>query len=169
MVLQINWSELFSLETPLLELFIRGTFLYLGLLILMRFMPRRTGAELSLMDLIWVLLVAEAAAHSMGDYTSLLDGIILIIVYMVWDYIINFLNYHVPVIEKLLSSPPLLVIKEGKLLKRNMRKEFLTEEELISYLRTHGIADITKVKKAFVEPEGEITAITYDETSEKSK
>jgi len=166
MFLQINWAELFSLETSFLELLIRGTILYLGLLVLMRFMPRRTGAELGLMDLIWVLLVAEAAAHSMGDYTSILDGIILIMVYMAWDYITNFLSYHVPFIEKLLSSTPLLVIKEGRMLKRNMRKEFLTEEELRSYLSTHGIEDIQNVKKAFVEPDGEITAIAYDETSE---
>lgn len=162
MMLYINWSELFTLETPLVELLVRGTILYVGLLLLMRLMPRRTGAELNLMDLIWVLLVAEAASHSMGDYTSILDGIVLIVVYMLWDYIINFLSYHVPAIERVLSPPPLLIIKEGRLLKRNMRKEFLTEEELMSYLRAEGIEDVKEVKKAYVEPEGEITAITYE-------
>ena len=131
-------------------------------------MPRRTGAELNLMDLIWVPLVAEAAAYSMGDYTSILDGIILIMVYMAWDYIINFLSDHLPLIDKLLSLPPLLIIKDGRMLKRNMREEFITEEELMSCLRTHGIADIKKVKKAFVEPEGEITAITADATSNRN-
>ena len=161
-LLRIDWQGLFSLETPLPELVIRGIVLYVGILILMRFMPRRTSAELGLMDMIWVLLITEAASHSMGEYTSLLDGIILIVTYMALDYLINILKENIPLIDRLLTSPPLLVIKDGEMLRRNMRKEFLSKDELLSSLREHGIDDIKRVKKAFVESEGKITAITND-------
>lgn len=48
------------------------------------------------------------------------------------------------------------------MLLHNMRKEYLSKDELLSNLREHGIDDIKKVKKAFVESEGKITAITFD-------
>ena len=162
-LLQVDWNGLFALETPLPELFVIGTVLYVGILILMRWMPRRTGAEISLMDMIWVLLITEAASHSMGDYTSLTDGIILIIIYMGWDYLINILKQRVPGFDRILSSPPLQVIRNGEMIPRNMRKEYLSKDELLSNLREHGIDDIKKVKRAFVEAEGKITAITYDD------
>lgn len=161
-LLVIDWSQLFELETPLSEIFIRGSVLYVGILTLMRFMPRRTGAELSLMDLIWVLFLSEAASHSMGDYHSLTDGILMVIVLMFWDYAINILKQNFKVMDKLLSTAPLLIVKNGKFLRRNMRKEYLSKEELLSNLREHGIDDISKVKKAYIEGEGEITAITFD-------
>jgi uncharacterized membrane protein YcaP (DUF421 family) len=62
-----SWSRVFAVETPLLELIARGTVLYFGILIFMRFMPRRTGGELATMGLVFLLLIAEAAAHALGD------------------------------------------------------------------------------------------------------
>jgi len=161
-LLMIDWQDVFSLETDFPELLVRGSVLYVGILILMRFMPRRTGAELSLMDLLWVLLIAEAAAHSMGDYTSLSDGVVLILIFMGWDYLINIVKQNSKVVERLLSSTPLLVVNNGKMIVRNMRKEYLSKEKLMSNLREQGIENISEVKKAYVEGEGMITAITFD-------
>lgn len=155
-----NWLEVFAPQTSLLELAARGVILYFGILVLMRFMPRRAGAELATMDLIFALLIAEAAAHSLGDYTSVADGIILIMIIMACNYLINMLSYRVPLIERLVSAPPLQIIRNGELLRRNMRREFLTEEELMSYLRQQGIDDVKNVKSAHVEGEGKITVVS---------
>ena len=155
-----NWLEVFAPQTSLLELAARGVILYFGILVLMRFMPRRAGAELATMDLIFALLIAEAAAHSLGDYTSVADGIILIMIIMACNYLINILSYRVPLIERLVSAPPLQIIRNGELLRRNMRREFLTEEELMSYLRQQGIDDVKDVKSAHVEGEGKITVVS---------
>ncbi|WP_201865292.1 DUF421 domain-containing protein [Microvirga soli] len=125
--LPTDWLSILSLDTPLLELVARGTVLYFGILVMTRLMPQRTGGELAMMDLIFVLLIAEAAAHAMGEYTSVADGVVMIATLMGWNYLINALSYRVPFIERLVSSLPLQVIKDGKLLRRNMRREFLTE------------------------------------------
>jgi uncharacterized membrane protein YcaP (DUF421 family) len=113
-----------------------------------------------MMDLIFVLLIAEAAAHAMGEYTSVADGIVMVATFMGWNYLINALSYRVPFIERLVSSPPLQVIKDGKLLRRNMRREFLTEEELMSHLREEGIGDVKEVKSAHIEGDGKISVIS---------
>jgi len=157
--LPTNWAGIFAPEKPLLELIARGSVLYLGILILMRFMPRRSGGELARMDLVLVLLIAEGAAHSFGDYTSLADGLIVIVVLMVWDYLINVLSFRIRFIERLVSSPPVEIVRNGRMLKRNMRQEYLTEEELMGYLRLEGIEDLADVKTAHVESEGKISIV----------
>ncbi|RYY42484.1 MAG: DUF421 domain-containing protein, partial [Chitinophagaceae bacterium] len=73
-MLDVDLSKLFHLENSILELFLRGSILYLGILLLMRFLPRRTGGELAVMDLIFVLLIAEAGTHALGNYSSITEG-----------------------------------------------------------------------------------------------
>jgi uncharacterized membrane protein YcaP (DUF421 family) len=154
-----SWSDVFALETPILELMARGSALYFGILVLMRFMPRRTGGELATMDFIFIILIAEAASHGLGAYESVSDGLVLILVLMAWDYGINLLSYKFSFIERLTSAPPLQVVRDGRLLRRNMRREFLTKEELISELRQQGIDDIAQVKRAVIDPDGRVTAV----------
>ncbi|WP_018479594.1 DUF421 domain-containing protein [Pontibacter roseus] len=159
-ILQIDLPKLFSVEKPILELILRGSLLYLGILVFLRILPRRTGGELATMDLIFVLLIAEAATHSMGGYKSIAEGFIMILTLMAWNYTVNTLSYHFPFFERLVSSPPLQVVKNGKLLRRNMRRESLTEEELMDHLRREGIEDIQIIKAAFVEGDGHISFIS---------
>ena len=161
-LLPADWTQVFAIETPLLELLARGTALYFGLLALVRLMPRRTGGELATMDLIFVLLIAEAAAHALGDYTSVADGLVMIVTLMGWNWLVNALSYHVPAIERLASAPPIEVIRRGKLLRRNMRREYLTQEELMGHLRTEGVDRIEDVQSACIESDGRISVIRAD-------
>ena len=73
-VFPTSWIDVFTLQTPLLELAVRGSVVYLAILLLMRVMPRRTGGELATMDLIFIVLIAEAAAGGVGDFTSVAMG-----------------------------------------------------------------------------------------------
>lgn len=150
---------MFDSNVALLELMGRGSALYFAILLLLRFMPRRIGGELATMDLIFIVLISQAAAHSMGDYTSVTDGLVMISTLMGWNYLTNSLSYRFAFVEWLVSSPPLQVVRDGKFLRRNMRSEFLTEEELMSHLREQGIDNISVVKAAYVEGEGKITAV----------
>lgn len=154
-----NWLQVFEADTALLELIARGSVLYFAILLLLRLMPRRTGGELATMDLIFIVLIAHAAALAMGDYKTVADGFVMIVTLMTWNYLVNALSYRIDFIEWLVSSPPLQVVRDGKLLRRNMRREFLTEEELMSHLREDGFENISDVKAAYIEGEGQITAV----------
>lgn len=112
------------------------------------------------MDLVFLLLIAEAAAHAFGDYTTIGDGVVVIAILMGWNYLLNFLSHRFPVVERLVSAPPLQVVRDGRLLRRNMRREFLTEEELLNHMRQEGIESFGDVKAAYVEGEGKITVIS---------
>ncbi|RYY63825.1 MAG: DUF421 domain-containing protein, partial [Chitinophagaceae bacterium] len=65
--------------------------------------------------------------------------------------------------EKIVSARPLQIIKGGTLLRRNMRREYITEEELREHLRKEGIEDLKYVKEAFVESDGTISFVKQPE------
>lgn len=158
-ILKLDLAELFHFENSLVTLMVKGTVIYLGILFLFRILPRRTGGEMAMMDLIFVLLIAEAATHSLGGYESITEGFVVILTLMGWNYLINFLSYHSDFVEKMVSAPALPIIENGKLLHRNMRREYLTKEELMDHLRLEGIEEIGEVKSAYVEGDGKISVV----------
>ena len=155
-----DWNEILAFETPLLELLARSAVLYVGILLILRVMPRRTGGELATMDLVLILLVTECAAHALGDYSSLGDGLFTIAAVMLLNYAVNALSYRFKWLERIVSSPPIPIVLDGRMLRKNMRREFVTEEELMTRLRRNDIDDLSRVKRACVEGEGQITIVT---------
>lgn len=79
-----------------------------------------------------------------------------------WAYLLNLLSYHVPCVERLITPPPAQVVRDGRLLRRNVRSEYLAEEELMKHLRKEGIKNLRDVKAAYIEGEGNLTAICRD-------
>ena len=161
-LLTFDLSQLFKIEVPITELIVRGSILYVGILLLMRILPRRTGGEMETMDLVFVVLIAEAATHAFGNYESITESFIVIGTLMGWNYLINKLSYHSGFIARIFEAPALQIVKDGKMLRRNMRREFLTEAELFEHLREKGIEHIEDVKKACIESDGTISVISKD-------
>lgn len=156
-LLQVDWSDIFTPDTSPPEMVLRGTVMYFVLLALLRLVPRRTVGSIGIMDLIVVVLIAEAAGKAMGDYDTLGDGIILVVTLIGWSYILNWLTYAVPAIERLVSAPPLPGVRDGRLVRRNMQAEFLTEDELMRQLRIEGVEHLSEVKAAYVEADGSLS------------
>ena len=156
-----RWLEIFAPQAPLLELIARGSLLYIAILLLMRFMLRRSAGELDRMDLIFLLLLSEAAQPAFGDYRSLADSLVVIVTLMVWNYVLNAVSYHVPLVERLLAPSPLQIVRDGRMLRRRMRREYITEEELMRSLREQGIDDLKDVHAAYVESDGAISVVDH--------
>ena len=98
------------------------------------------------------------------------DGIVMLLLFMLCNHGVNQLTYHSPFFQKLFEHSPIQIIHEGKLNLRNMRRELLTKDELMSHLRENGIENINEVKKAFVEGDGNISFIQYEKgDSNRSK
>ncbi len=114
---------------------------------------------LAMMDLIFIILVAEASTHALGDYASVSEAMVVVLTMMTWNYLINVLSYHFPKFNKVVSAPPLKIIAQGKLNRRNMRREYLTEDEQMEQLRKEGVESVSQVKYAFVEGDGTITVV----------
>ncbi|HEY9747551.1 MAG TPA: YetF domain-containing protein [Allocoleopsis sp.] len=156
----VEWRELFVPNLSLVELFIRGSLVYLVLFAILRSLPSRQLGSLAITDLLVVVLFAEAAQNAMArDYTSITEGAVLIGSVIFWSYALNWLGFRFPVVQQFLNPPPLLLVKQGHLQRRNMRRELITEDELMSQLRQQGIESVADVKAAYMEADGTISVI----------
>ncbi|GIV95723.1 MAG: DUF421 domain-containing protein [Herpetosiphonaceae bacterium] len=155
-----DFARIFLPDTPLLEIFLRGTATYLSIFILLRLVLKREAGTINIADLLVVVLLADAAQNAMADdYTSITDGLLLITTIIFWAYALDWLGYHFPSLQRLVNPPALPLIKDGRLLRHNMRRELLTEDELMSLLRENGIEDPAEVKLAYLEGSGRFSVI----------
>jgi uncharacterized membrane protein YcaP (DUF421 family) len=156
----INWQELFVPKTPLLELVIRGSVMYLFLLALLRVLVRRHIGSLNLMDLLLVVLIADAAQNAMAaEYRSISEGLVLCATLIGWNYLLDWLAFKSKFVAGLLEPAPLPLVRNGKIQHRNLRQELITKEELWSQLREQGVSQLAEVKLAFIEPDGAVSVI----------
>jgi uncharacterized membrane protein YcaP (DUF421 family) len=133
---------------------------YLILFSLLRLVLKRVAGTVGLADMLLVVLIADAAQNAMASgYRSITDGILLVATIIFWNHALNWLGYRFPAFQQFFNPPPLLLVKNGQILKRNMRKEFITEDELMGELRHLGISRIEEVEKAWIEGDGRISAM----------
>lgn len=85
----VDWRSVFVPKTPLLEIVVRGTVVYLILFAMLRFGKRQTGS-LSVTDLLVLVLIADASQNAMaGDYKSVPDGILLVATIIFWSFALD--------------------------------------------------------------------------------
>ena len=161
----IEWGKMFVPDTPLLEIFIRGTVMYLSIYFLLRFVLKRQTGSLGIADVLVLVLISDAAQNGMADdYHSVTDGLLLVSTIVFWSYTLDWLGYHFPRLERIFHAGPLKIIEDGRLLRRQMKRELISEEELLSQLRQHGISDPRKVKEACIEGDGHISVVQKDQS-----
>ncbi|WP_017651370.1 DUF421 domain-containing protein [Fortiea contorta] len=162
-LLFVDWHAIFIPSISVLELFIRGSLVYLALFSVLRFLPSRQLGTLGITDLLVVVLFAEAAQNAMAtNYTSITEGGILVGTVIFWSYLLNWLGYKFPEFQRFLNPPPLLLVKNGRAIERHLQRELITEDELMSKLRQQGVEFLTDVKLAFMEADGSISIITSE-------
>jgi uncharacterized membrane protein YcaP (DUF421 family) len=156
---EIDWQSVFIPSLHIGEIVLRGTIVYLFLFILLRLLRRGAGA-IGISDLLVIVLIADAAQNAMAsEYKSITEGLILVTTIVVWDYLLDWVGYKFSPVRRLLRPSPLLLIKDGRIQRRNLRREMITEEELIEQLREQGVETVGEVKKSYIEGDGHISVI----------
>jgi uncharacterized membrane protein YcaP (DUF421 family) len=92
---------------------------------------------------------------------------VLVATIIFWNYFFDWLSVESEWFERLIEPPPLPLVKRGKLLRRNMRSELITEAELLGKLREQGVEDLSKVKLVNIESDGQISVIQDEEKTHK--
>lgn len=158
--MSLDWQELFGLSVSPLEMLVRGSAMFWFLFVLFRVVIRRRVGAVGTSDLLLLVIIADAAQNAMaGEYRSVSDGFILVATIVAWNVFIDWLTYVSPRLQTILEPPPLLLVDRGRLLRRHLRMEFVSEKELRSKLREHGITDYAEVDKAYLESDGEVSVI----------
>ncbi|HWI81220.1 DUF421 domain-containing protein [Ramlibacter sp.] len=153
-------AEIFRLTVNPLELVVRGTAMYWFLFLLFRFVLRRDVGSIGIADALLLMLIADASQNGMaGSYESVTDACILVATLAGWNWLVDWMAFEYPAVSRLLVARPLPLVRNGRLLRRNMRHEFITVAELMAKLREQGIDALGEVKSATMENDGEISVV----------
>jgi len=164
----MDWNTYFGVAVNPAELVIRGTLVYWFLFLVFRFVLRRDAGSIGIADLLLLVLVADASQNAMsGGYTTVAEGAVLLGTIIGWNWLIDWAGYHSPIIARFTTPPAVVLVRHGRLVRRNLRREHLSEEELTGKLRLHGVERLRDVKIALMESDGEISVIRYGKAADE--
>ena len=153
-------AELFEVHVSVPELVLRGTLVYWLLFLIFRFILRRDVGAVGIADILLLVIVADAAQNAMaGGYDTFAEGAILVGTIVGWNWLLDFLSFHFKAVRRFSTPSRLTLISRGAPQWRNMRREFVSMDELKEKLREQGIEDLREVKAAYLEGDGQISVI----------
>lgn len=142
--------------------FTRTVLIYLLLIVGIRLMGKRQVGELEPSELVLALLISDLAAVPMQDFgVPLIDGVVPIITLLSITMILSVIVMKDIRLRKLLCGTPTIVVKDGKLLPREMNRVRMSIDELTEELRLQGVTDFQTVKYAILETSGQVSVLLY--------
>ena len=149
-----------ALAIPPLAIILRTVVVYLIILIGLRLAGKREIGQMTIFDLVMLLLIANAVQNAMvGPDTSLTGGILAAVVLLAMNYLIARMRLYFPAVRRLVEGTPTLLVLHGEVMTRNLNREGLDQEMLETALREHGIAQISDVEMAVLEVDGSISVV----------
>jgi uncharacterized membrane protein YcaP (DUF421 family) len=151
------------------ELVLRSVLIYVALLVALRIFGKREVGQVTLYDLVLILLVANAVQPAMtGPDNSLLGGLVIIAALVLLNFVVGQLD-RFGLFHRLLQPEPAIVVRDGQYLAGNMRREGVDREEVESAIREHGLEDVSQVQMAVLEPDGTISIVSRDAEVQHTK
>lgn len=148
----------------MLTVFVRSVIIYMLLALILRLMGKRQVGELEITELVAALLLSELAAMVIDDSEKpLLYSIIPILCILFIEVMISFAVLKIPLFKKIFEAKPSILIKKGKLDKRELARMRISLEELLGELRLKGVGCIDTVEYAIMEQNGQISVFVREE------
>ena len=139
---------------------IRTVFIYIILIVIMRVLGKRQIGELEATELVTTLIISEIATMPItNSEMPVLFALIPMITIMTVEILMSFILIKIPGLRWLVSSHPSIVIKNGEILQKELRKQRISIEELISEIRSAGYSNLFEINYAIVEENGTLTVI----------
>jgi uncharacterized membrane protein YcaP (DUF421 family) len=134
---------------------------YLFLIIAIRLFGKKELAQLSVFDLVFILLISNVVQNAMtGPDTTLSGGLTGAAALFIVNYILKFLEFRFPFFSKAIQGESVMLIFKGKVNRANLDKAKITMDELIEAIREHGVTTIEEVDLAVFEVDGNISVLS---------
>ena len=154
---------MFHLGTPLWQIVVRTMIVYAVVVLGLRLLGKRQLGQMTIFDLVMILLIANAVQNAMvGTDTSLGGGLVAALTLLAVNAAVTRLVNLSPFAERLFEGAPTLLVKDGGFVAENLRREGLAKEEVEMAIREHGIETTEGVRVAYLEPDGTISVIPID-------
>ncbi len=151
---------MFSMGTGAWSIAVRTAIVYVALLLGLRIAGKREIGQMTPFDLVVLLLIANAVQNAMvGPDTSLTGGLIAVAVLLAGNALLSRVRERIPGLRRAVEGSPTLLVNDGKLVAKNLRREGLDEDEVMMAIREHGFQAIDQVRLAVLETDGSISIV----------
>jgi uncharacterized membrane protein YcaP (DUF421 family) len=155
-------------DIPLAEKIVRPFVVYVFLLVLFRLMGKREVAQMTVFDLVVLLVLSNVLQNAMiGSDNSVIGGLIGATTIMAINWVVGRAAYSNKWFERAIEGVPTLLVHGGHMVEPNMRRVGISREELLSNLRSQGVFCVDDVRAAVLEPSGKLSVLKI-ETSQST-
>ena len=138
----------------------RAATVYLFMIFAIRIFGKKELSQLSITDLVLILLISNAVQNAMvGPDTSLSGGLFAAITLFILNYLFKLLLYKSNLFSRIVEGDSYMLIYKGDIIERNMRSQRITLSEIEAVVREHGVASIQEVELAILEKDGNISVL----------
>lgn len=145
------------------QIIISSVAVYIFIIIAIRLFGKKELSQLSVIDLVFILLISNSVQNAMvGSNVSLSGGLAAAAALFLTNYIFKQLLYRFPKFSRVIQGEAVMLVYNGKLAVKNLEKARITKDELMEAIREHGISDIADVNLAILELDGNISVLSDD-------
>jgi uncharacterized membrane protein YcaP (DUF421 family) len=149
-----------DLGTGPIDVVLRTAIVYLAIIAILRIAGKREVAQLSMLDFVLILLISNGVQNAMvGDNVTVFGGLTAAVTLVVIDRVLGVLRNRSARFRRAVEGEPRLLVRDGVVLRRAIREEEITDDELLSAIRQHGLTKVDEVALAVLETNGAISVI----------
>src|SRR6266516_2027062 len=149
---------MFHLGTPLWQIVVRSVVVYGVVFAGFRLLGKRELGQMTIFDLVLILLIANAVQNAMvGPDSSLQGGLVAAAVLLVTNRLASESRLRSPLVDRLFQGRSAVLVEHGQLVTGQLRKQRVAEEDLVAAMREHGIESLDQVQLAVLETDGTIS------------
>ena len=149
-----------EIGSSLPEVVLRTAVVYLFLVVVLRISGKREVGQISILELIVILIISDAVQNSMvGENTTLWGGLVAVLTLLALDYGLKTLASRSRRVRQVVEGEPRLLVRDGHLLDRALREEGVEPEQVRAAVRAAGLARVDDVRLAVLETDGSISVI----------
>jgi len=157
-------------DNEYIRIIISSGVIYLFIIAAIRLFGKKQISQLSVIDLVFILLISNSVQNAMvGSNSTLAGGLVAAGSLFIMNFIFKQLLYRFPKLGNLIQGKKVILIYKGKLNKGNVKDAKLTIDEIMEVLRKHGISNIRDVHMAMLEMDGDISVISGEIRSKTGK
>lgn len=157
-------------DRTLLEIVVRTAIIYIIVLIGLRLTGKREVGQMTVFDLVLLILIANAVQNAMtGPDTSVTGGLVAAGTLLVLNYALSRLVFRNRRLRKIVEGTPTILVRDGQLVLKNLANEHIVPEEILQALREHGVPTLAEVGLAVLEIDGSISVLRKDELPLKER
>jgi len=140
---------------------LRSVSVYLFIILAIRFFGKKELSQLSIIDLVFILLISNSVQNAMvGNNTSLAGGLTAAGALFIVNWTLKNFIYRSKGLSQAIQGSPVMLIYGGKIIKKHLEAARISPSELEAAVREHGVNDISEVDLAVLEVDGQISVLS---------